>query len=102
MRLEHIVCLEYHNVFPGIFPEVIVQPSLQQGEKEISVNWDEGRARSHLICVELRVSRDPEEVCPVLLTITRVRLRLSLDRGLGINLPEVEISEGGHSSDDKT
>lgn len=64
-RAEDILRLEYDEAGPGVLPEVLVQPPLG----EVS----EARTRDgpHLVCVELGVCRDPEEVGPVLLAIIK-------------------------------
>ena len=61
MRLEHIVCLEYHNLFSGIFPEMFIQPPLKYDIREEFVMCF-SQPRSHLVRVELSISRYPEEV----------------------------------------
>ena len=65
MRLEHILCLEDDNLCSDIFPEMLVEPSLQQRNSSNSFTISE---QPDLVCVELSLSRQPKVVCPAFLT----------------------------------
>ena len=94
IRLEHILCLEYDNVGPGVFHEILIQPSLQE-RNILSINVSRDLAwfvlNSESAGIQSRFARSSW-----------------LWHGWGhgklktLSLPEVEVAEGGDASDDNT